>query len=163
LLVDVLPSNQVYITFMQDTSLALLDLTAKIVSGYVANNNLPAGELGALIRSTHAALLRLSSQPEAVEAAPLIPAVPIRRSVTPDAIICLEDGKSFKSLKRHLTKLGITPEQYRAKWGLPSDYPMVAPNYAEARSALAKSIGLGRKMGGGRAAPKASRAPARTR
>lgn len=130
---------------MDDNNAELLDLTTSIVAAYVSHNNVPAGELTALIANTHAALLRLGSEPEPPAAAPLVPAVPIRKSVTPDAIICLEDGKPFKSLKRHLSKFGLTPDQYRAKWGLPSDYPMVAPNYAEARSALAKSIGLGRK------------------
>jgi predicted transcriptional regulator len=140
---------------MDDNNAELLDLTTSIVSAYVAHNNLPAGELTALIASTHAALAKLGGEPEAPAAAPLVPAVPIRKSVTPDAIICLEDGKAFKSLKRHLSKFGLTPDQYRAKWGLPSDYPMVAPNYAEARSALAKAIGLGRKP-----APVAPAAPA---
>jgi len=149
---------------MDDNNAELLDLTTSIVSAYVAHNNVPAGELTALIASTHAALAKLGGEPEAPAAAPLVPAVSIRKSVTPDAIICLEDGKSFKSLKRHLSKFGLTPDQYRAKWGLPSDYPMVAPNYAEARSALAKAIGLGRKaapVAAPAAAPpaKAKRAP----
>jgi predicted transcriptional regulator len=146
---------------MDDNNAELLDLTTSIVSAYVAHNNLPAGELTALIASTHAALAKLGGEPEAPAAAPLVPAVPIRKSVTPDAIICLEDGKAFKSLKRHLSKFGLTPDQYRAKWGLPSDYPMVAPNYAEARSALAKAIGLGRKpavVAPAAPAPKAKRA-----
>lgn len=129
---------------MENKALELLDATARIVSAYVSNNNLPAEELGALILTAHAALLRLSHNAAVPAAEPFVPAVPIRKSVTPDAIICLEDGKSFKSLKRHLTKLGMTPDEYRAKWGLPSDYPMIAPAYAEARSALAKSIGLGK-------------------
>ena len=98
------------------------------------------------IRRTRLWVYGLGGAPAAPAAEPLIPAVSIRKSVTPDAIICLEDGKSFKSLKRHLSsKYDLTPEQYRTKWGLPADYPMVAPAYAEARSALAKSIGLGRK------------------
>ena len=148
---------------MENESLELLDLTAGIVSAYVGRNNIPAEELGALIESTHAALQNLGNEPKAPEPERLIPAVPIKKSVTPDAIICLEDGKAFKSLKRHLTKLGMTPEEYRAKWGLPYNYPMVAPAYAEARSALAKSMGLGHKMGASRPAPKAARAPARAR
>jgi predicted transcriptional regulator len=131
---------------MTENNEELLDLTASIVSAYVANNNVPAGELTALIASTHAALSKLGGEPEAPAAAPLVPAVSIRKSVTPEAIICLEDGKSFKSLKRHLgNKYGLTPEQYRTKWGLPADYPMVAPAYSEARSVLAKAAGLGRK------------------
>jgi predicted transcriptional regulator len=131
---------------MPENNLELLDLTAGIVSAYVAKNSVPAADLGAFIASTHAALLRLGNQPEAPAAAPLVPAVPIRKSVTPEALICLEDGKPFKSLKRHLSaKYDMTPDQYRAKWGLPSDYPMTAPAYAERRSALARAIGLGRK------------------
>ena len=131
---------------MPENNEELLDLTTSIVSAFVANNSLPASELTALISETYAALVKLGSQPAAPPAALLVPPVSIRKSVTPDAIICLEDGKAFKSLKRHLSsKFGLTPEQYRTKWGLPSDYPMVAPNYSEQRSALAKSVGLGRQ------------------
>lgn len=124
---------------------ALIELTADVVSAYVSNNPVPVGELPALIDRVHAALKgTIGSMPEKPE--PLIPAVPVRKSVTPDFIISLEDGKKFKSLKRHLsTHYGLTPDEYRAKWGLPADYPMVAPNYAAARSALAKTMGLGRK------------------
>jgi predicted transcriptional regulator len=125
----------------------LLELTASIVAAYVTRNNVPRGDLADLIASTHAALNGLGNWPAVPAPEPLVPAVSIRRSVTPQAIICLEDGKPFKSLKRHLSsKYDMTPEQYRAKWGLPADYPMVAPAYAEARSALAKSMGLGRKL-----------------
>lgn len=135
----------------------LLELTASIVAAYVTRNNVPRGDLADLIASTHAALNGLGSGAAAPAPEPLVPAVPIRKSVTPQAIICLEDGKSFKSLKRHLSsKYDMTPEQYRAKWGLPADYPMVAPAYAEARSALAKSMGLGRKLAA-RPAPGATR------
>lgn len=124
----------------------LLELMTSVVSAYVSNNNVQPYELVGLIASTYSALAGLGPEPTPAPAAALIPAVPIRKSVTPDAIICLEDGKKFKSLKRHLnTSYGLTPEQYRVKWGLPVDYPMVAPAYAEARSALAKSMGLGRK------------------
>jgi len=131
---------------MPENNEELLDLTTAIVAAYVTRNNVPRTELADLIASVHGSLAKLGAEPEAPAAAPLIPAVPIRKSVTPDAIICLEDGKAFKSLKRHLSsKYDLTPEQYRAKWGLPADYPMVAPAYAEARSALAKSMGLGRK------------------
>lgn len=131
---------------MAEDNKELLDLSAVIVSAYVANNNVARGDLVGLIASTYAALSSLGEAPAAAPAAPLVPAVPIRKSVTPEAIICLEDGKSFKSLKRHLSsKFDMSPEQYRTKWGLPADYPMVAPAYAEARSALAKSMGLGRK------------------
>jgi len=123
----------------------LLELTAHIVSAYVEKNRLPASGLSDLIASVSASISGLG-QPAVPEAAPLVPAVNPRRSVTPDYIICLEDGKKFKSLKRHLgVHFGLSPEAYRTKWGLPSDYPMVAPNYAASRSALAKSIGLGRK------------------
>jgi predicted transcriptional regulator len=131
---------------MSEQNEELIALSASIVSAYVTRNNVPTTDLPRLIASTHAALAGLASPPAPVVAEPLVPAVPIRRSVTPDAIICLEDGRAFKSLKRHLSaSYGMTPDQYRAKWNLPADYPMVAPNYAEARSALAKSMGLGRK------------------
>jgi predicted transcriptional regulator len=123
-----------------------LALSAEIVSAYVSNNSLPATELPSLLSAVHGALSAVASG-KAKEAAPaLVPAVPVKKSVTPDFIICLEDGKKFKSLKRHLrTTYDLTPEQYRAKWGLPADYPMVAPNYAKARSDLAKSMGLGQQ------------------
>ena len=123
-----------------------IELAADIVSAYVSNNSVPSGDLPALINDVHSALLRVTTGPvEQPQEAPK-PAVPIKRSVTPDYIICLDDGKKFKSLKRHLrTQYGITPEQYREKWGLPSDYPMVAPNYAKARSELAKEMGLGQQ------------------
>lgn len=132
----------------------LIELTADVVSAYVSNNPVPVGELPALIDHVHAALKATMGGPVA-KPEELKPAVPIRKSVTPDYIISLEDGKKFKSLKRHLaTHYGLTPEEYRAKWGLPADYPMVAPNYAAARSALAKTMGLGRKPNGAqRAAP----------
>lgn len=133
---------------MADNNEELLDLTTSIVSAYVARNNVPRSDLADLIASVHASLAKLGGEPEPPPAAPLVPAVPIRKSVTPEAIICLEDGKSFKSLKRHLSsKYDLTPEQYRAKWGLPADYPMVAPAYAETRSQMAKALGLGRKQG----------------
>ena len=125
----------------------LIELTADVVSAYVSNNPVPVGELPALIGQIHAALKGTATggvAPEKSEA--LKPAVPIKKSVTPDYIISLEDGKKFKSLKRHLaTHYGLSPDEYRAKWGLPADYPMVAPNYAAARSELAKTMGLGRK------------------
>ena len=124
-----------------------LELAAELAAAYVSNNPVPKSELPDLILQVHSALARLGSEPDAAppEAEPKAPAVPIRRSVTPDYLICLEDGKRFKSLRRHLGLLGLTPEQYREKWKLPSDYPMVAPNYATQRSALAKKIGLGQK------------------
>ena len=122
----------------------LVELTAKIVSAYVSNNNVVAGELPQLISDTHAALSRATGKSEAPEREELRPKVPVKKSVMPDYIICLEDGKKFKSLKRHLrTHYNLSPEEYREKWGLPHDYPMVAPNYARARSDLAKKMGLG--------------------
>ncbi|MFK0690918.1 MucR family transcriptional regulator [Mesorhizobium sp. IMUNJ 23033] len=124
----------------------LIELTTDVVSAYVSNNPVPVADLPALIGQVHAALQGTVGRVSAEEPEALKPAVPIRKSVTPDNIICLEDGKKFKSLKRHLsTHYGLTPDEYRAKWHLPADYPMVAPNYAAARSALAKTMGLGRK------------------
>lgn len=124
----------------------LVELTARIVSAFVSNNTIGAENLPQLINETHAALSRATGtvvQPEREE---LKPKVPVKKSVMPDHIVCLEDGKKFKSLKRHLrTQYNMSPEQYREKWGLPPDYPMVAPNYAEARSQLAKKMGLGQQ------------------
>ena len=123
-----------------------IELAADIVSAYVSKNSVPSSDLPALISEVYSALLRVAGGPAEPEAEALKPAVPVKKSVTPDHIVCLEDGKKFKSLKRHLrTQYGMTPEQYREKWGLPSDYPMVAPNYAAARSELAKSMGLGQQ------------------
>lgn len=121
-----------------------IDQTASIVSAYVSKNVVPASEISSLINQVHAALVRVSMGKNESGSEPLKPAISIKKSVTPDHIVCLEDGKKFKSLKRHLrTQYNMTPEQYREKWGLPLDYPMVAPNYAEARSELAKRMGLG--------------------
>ena len=120
-----------------------IELAADIVSAFVSRNAVPPAELPALIMSVHGALRTVGSGVQKQEEVKLTPAVPVKRSVTPDAIISLEDGKPYKSMKRHLSRLGLTPEQYRAKWGLPSDYPMVAPSYAARRSELAKSLGLG--------------------
>jgi predicted transcriptional regulator len=124
-----------------------VELAAEVVAAYVSSNPLPKSDLPDLILAVHSSIERLGREPEraAPEAEAKSPAVPIRRSVTPDYLICLEDGKRFKSLRRHLDGHGLTPEQYREKWKLPSDYPMVAPNYAAQRSALAKKIGLGQK------------------
>jgi predicted transcriptional regulator len=120
-----------------------LRLTGAIVSAYVGKHSLPRPDLPGLIRSVFNSLDQLTSAEPAAE--PLVPAVPINKSVTADYIISLEDGRRFKSLKRHLAaQYGMTPEDYRARWNLPSDYPMVAPNYAAKRSQLAKSMGLGR-------------------
>ena len=136
---------------MDDKS-EIIEMTAEIVAAYVENNTLATADLPALIQSVHRALAGIASGNEAVESTPKEPAVPIRRSITPDHLVCLEDGRKFKSLKRHLrTKYNMSPEDYRAKWGLAKDYPMVAPNYAKARSELAKQMGLGQ---GGRQAPK---------
>ncbi|MCC2687622.1 MAG: transcriptional regulator [Rhizobiaceae bacterium] len=124
----------------------LIGLTADVVAAYVSNNPVPAGELPNLIADVHAALGRVGGSPEQPQADKPKPAVNPKRSVHDDYIVCLEDGKKFKSLKRHLmTHYGLTPDQYREKWGLDSLYPMVAPNYAAARSQLAKKMGLGRK------------------
>lgn len=139
-------------------SAELAELTADIVSAYVSNNPLPVSGLPDIIASVHASLSGLGT-PIPPVVAPQIPAVNPKRSVTPDFIICLEDGKKFKSLKRHLsTDFGLTPDAYRTKWNLPHDYPMTAPNYAAQRSQLAKSIGLGRKA---EPVAKAKKAPAK--
>lgn len=123
----------------------LAELTADVVSAFVSNNSVPMANLPELITSVHRSLSGLHG-PAAAPAVELVPPVNPKKSVTPDFIICLEDGKKFKSLKRHLrTDYGLSPDDYRAKWSLPHDYPMVAPNYAATRSALAKSMGLGRK------------------
>lgn len=130
----------------ESASADYLGLTADVVAAFVGNNSVPAAELPELIAKVHGALLRLSAPAPAVVEEVLKPAVPVKKSVTPEYIICLEDGLKFKSLKRHLrTKYNMTPEEYRAKWGLPNDYPMVAPSYAEARSNLAKKMGLGQQ------------------
>jgi predicted transcriptional regulator len=122
----------------------LVELTADIVSAYVSNNTVTSGDLASLIGDIHQALVRAAGEVEVVVRDDLKPAVPWKKSVMPDYIVCLEDGKKFKSLKRHLrTHYKLSPDEYRAKWGLPHDYPMVAPNYAAARSQLAKNMGLG--------------------
>jgi len=148
---------------MPDTAVTknLAALAAEITAAYVGSNKLAVSELPALLKTTYDALANAGgSAPQLAQ--PLVPAVPIRRSVTEDFIICLEDGKKLKSLKRHLnTRFGLTPDQYRAKWGLPSSYPMVAPSYAAARSNLAKQMGLGSKRSA--AAQVAAPAPAPTK
>jgi predicted transcriptional regulator len=126
-----------------------IELAAELVAAYVSNNPLPRSDLPSLILEVHSSLARLRGEPEQAVPEAKVPAVPIRRSVTPDYLICLEDGKKFKSLRRHLRVHGLTPEQYRQKWNLRSDYPMVASNYAAQRSALARKIGLGRKRKAG--------------
>jgi predicted transcriptional regulator len=129
----------------QDKS-EVVELTADIVAAYVGNNAVPTAELPNLISDVYHALANAMAGTKEKDLVEEKPAVPVRRSVTPDAVICLEDGKKFKSLKRHLrTHHNMTPEEYREKWGLGTDYPMVAPNYAEARSSLAKKMGLGQR------------------
>ena len=124
----------------------LIGLTAEIVAAYVGNNTVSSNDIPALINQVHGALLRVASGEAQPSSEPLKPAVPVKKSISPDHIVCLEDGKKFKSLKRHLrSQYNMTPEQYREKWGLPHDYPMVAPNYAAARSHLAKQMGLGQQ------------------
>lgn len=123
-----------------------VELAAEIVSAYVSNNSVPSSELPALLNDVHAAIVRVASGAPPVVAEALKPAVPPKKSITSEYIVCLEDGRKFKSLKRHLrTQYNLSPEEYREKWGLPSDYPMVAPAYAKARSALAKQMGLGQQ------------------
>ena len=122
----------------------LVELTAEIISAYVSNNAVGREDLAAIIVDVHEALARASQRTGGTEREELKPAIALKKSVTPDYIVCLEDGKKFKSLKRHLrTHYNLSPEEYREKWGLPHDYPMVAPNYAAARSQLAKQMGLG--------------------
>ena len=144
---------------------AFAEITSEVVAAYVAQNHVQAAELPKLIASVHEAFRSLG-QPAPAEAAPepLKPAVPVKRSVTDDYIISLEDGRKLKSMKRYLAGLGMTPAEYRTKWGLPADYPMVAPSYAAKRSELAKSLGLGRKPAEdpGEAAPEAEAAEGET-
>ena len=137
---DSLPSSAPVVNY--------IELAADIVSAFVSNNSVTTADLPTLIASVHAALQNLGEPTAQQEQTKLTPAVPIKRSITPDFLISLEDGKRYKSLRRHLTSRGLTPEQYREKWGLPRDYPMVAPNYAAKRSELAKSMGLGQKRKG---------------
>ena len=137
---------------MQETSdippQELLKMTAEVASAYVSNNSLPASQISEMIRAIHDSLSNLSAGRAIRNDQPPDPAVPVKKSVTPDYIVCLEDGKKLKMLKRHLrTTYNMTPDEYRARWGLPADYPMVAPNYAAQRSAFAKQIGLGRTAG----------------
>ncbi len=124
-------------------------LTADIVSAYVSNNSVEAGELATLINQVHQALTEASEGKPAEPEAPPTPAVPVKKSITPEFLISLEDGRKYKSLKRHLSTRGMSPDDYRAKWGLPKDYPMVAASYSAQRSSLAKSLGLGRARASG--------------
>ncbi len=129
-------------------SAIVMEMTAEIVAAYVGNNSVPSSELPVLIRGVYESLQGISSNPAEVAKADLKPAVSVKKSVADDYIVCLEDGKKFKSLKRHLrAKYGMSPEEYREKWGLPADYPMVSPSYARERSRLAKKMGLGQARG----------------
>jgi predicted transcriptional regulator len=126
----------------------LLRMSVEIVSAYVSNNSIAATQVPDVINTVYGALTSINGQTVTESAEAQKPAISVRRSVNPDHIVCLEDGKKLKMLKRHLrAAYGMSPDEYRAKWGLPSDYPMVAPNYAQQRSAFAKQIGLGRKKG----------------
>ena len=127
----------------------LLRMTSEVAAAYISNNNLPSGQLPDVIRTIHESLAALSGARVAAASEPPTPAVAIKKSITPDYIVCLEDGKKLKMLKRHLrSTYNMTPDEYRHRWGLPADYPMVAPNYAAQRSDFAKKIGLGRNGGG---------------
>lgn len=129
---------------VEDKNLSLLELTVKVVSSHISNNTVSSDQLSELIRQVYQTLNTIDKNGS--ESEKLQPVVPIKRSVFPDYIVCLEDGKKLKMLKRHIqSAYGLTPEQYRERWNLPADYPMVAPNYAERRSSLARKIGLGRK------------------
>lgn len=137
----------------------LVELTADIVAAYVSNNSIRPGDVAALIADVYAGVNKLSAPAAPEEEAPK-PRMPIKKTVTHDYIVSLEDGKQYRTLKRHLSGLGLTPEEYRAKWSLPADYPMVAPGYSQKRSELAKSLGLGRKPA---VQPPAKRAPRKTK
>ncbi len=138
-----------------------IEVVADLVSAYVSNNSMRASDLPDFIASIHASIQQLAAgQVETPPAPPPVPAVPIKKSLTQDHIICLEDGKKFRSLKRHLgTVYNMTPDEYRTKWGLPKDYPMVAPGYSEIRSKLAKDIGLGQQRSESAEAPSTAPAP----
>jgi len=139
----------------------LVELTADIAAAYLSANTVPAAELPSLIQTIHAALSGVTSGAPAPAGEPQKPAINVKKSITPDFLISLEDGKKYKSLKRHLrTKYNMTPDDYRSKWGLPKDYPMVAPNYAAARSEMARSMGLGQGGRGRKAAAKPAAAAA---
>ena len=129
------------------TDMTLVDVTAEIVAAYISHNSISSSDLGKLIADVYSAVNRTTQPAQSAPAPAQAPAISIRKSVTPDYIVCLEDGKKFKSMKRHLMKLGMSPDQYRAKWNLPGDYPMVAASYSARRSDLARTNGLGRKPG----------------
>src|SRR3712207_5495171 len=129
----------------QSTNPNFIELASEIVSAFVSNNSVPTAELPTLIGSVHSALTKVASGQNEKPAEKPVPAVPVKKSITPDFLISLEDGKRYRSLKRHLAGRGLTPEKYREKWGLPRDYPTVAPNYSAQRSELARTMGLGQK------------------
>ena len=130
----------------QNNPVSLVELSADIAAAYLSSNTLPAAEVPGLIKAIYDGLQQAATGTTEPAAGKPQPAVPVKKSITPDYLVSLEDGQKYKSLKRHLrTKYGMSPDDYRTKWGLPKDYPMVAPNYAASRSALAKSMGLGRK------------------
>ncbi|MGA0595177.1 MucR family transcriptional regulator [Enterovirga sp. CN4-39] len=131
----------------------LVELAAVIVRAFVGNNTVPSADLPSVISDVHAALAKLNTPADVAPERP-VPPVSIRKSITPDYLISLENGRQYKSLKRHLSSYDLTPEQYREKWGLPSDYPMVAPNYAKLRSEMASAFGLGRTRGPKQTEPK---------
>jgi predicted transcriptional regulator len=142
----------------------LLRMTADVVAAYVSNNTLATGQLGDVIHAVYNSLRSLEGQPVETPSEPLKPAVAVRKSITPEYLVCLEDGKKLKMLKRHLrSTYNMTPDEYRTKWGLPQDYPMVAPKYAEQRSEFAKKIGLGRGTGRQSAPRSSAAAPAAAR
>ena len=126
-------------------SRSAIELAAEVVTSFVSHNSVPRSDLSELFQAVHDRLKQIETGTQVEPVEPKTPAVPVRKSVTPDYLICLDDGRKFKSLRRHLATLHMTPQQYREKWGLPQDYPMVAPNYAAQRSALAIKMGLGQK------------------
>jgi predicted transcriptional regulator len=133
-----------------EASADFASLSADVISAYVSNNSVPQAELPALIAMVHDALRSAANGKQEPAAEPLTPLMPIKKTITPDRLISLEDGKGYRTLKRHLRVRGLTPEQYRTKWGLSHDYPMVAPNYSKARSEMALALGLGQKRKGGK-------------
>src|SRR5215211_6086197 len=139
---------------MPEASSAFVGLSADVVAAYVSNNSVPQTDLPSLIATVHAALRDAAIGKQEPEKVVLEPPVSVKKSITPDFLISMEDGKRYKSLKRHLTGRGLTPAQYREKWSLPVDYPMVAPNYSKARSELAKALGLGQTRKGKKGAKK---------
>jgi predicted transcriptional regulator len=141
-------NKQTWEASMSETSSAFVGLSADVVAAYVSNNSVPQSDLPSLIATVHTALRDAANGKQQVEKVALEPPVSIKKSITPHHLISMEDGRPYKSLKRHLTARGLTPAQYREKWSLPFDYPMVAPNYSKARSEMAKAIGLGQSRKG---------------